>query len=145
MINFFLWYIRPTLNSAKDAESSKRKRLYDMSIIYPPSLLSVSPLKILLAHWTSPFSISDSGANGSGPLHSSGNATNSCPVYLLKTAQDMFGCEVKESEFSIPPVFQSAYKDSSLGQQQVCIELVSYPMYTWHSVVCFNLALSSVS
>lgn len=131
-----LKYNRPTSNSAKAAESSMRKRLYHMSIIYPPSLLSVSPLKILLAHWTAPFSISDnSSTNGSSPLNSGRNTANSCPVYLLKTAQDMFGCEVKESEYSIPQVFQSTYRGTSLQQQQVCMELMCYPMCTWYSAV----------
>ena len=95
-----------------------KKRLFNLNIIYPPSLVTSAPLQILLADWTSNFNISDisdridksdtvidGSSSGSGSGSGSGSdSRNICPIYLLKTAGDLFGCEIQESEFKIPQI-----------------------------------------
>ena len=117
------------MNNQHVAEESMKKRLFNLNIIYPPSLVTSAPLQILLADWTSNFNISDisdridksdtviDGSSGSGSGSSSGSGSDSnrsgsgsdsrniCPIYLLKTAGDLFGCEIQESEFKISQDF----------------------------------------
>lgn len=101
---------RPPKSDADDAEASKKKRLFELSIVYPPTLVSVQPIPILLAEWTA-FQLMSSntwGANNRNKseegrdMIASAMKSSHCEVFLLRTAQDLFGCSVGEQEFSVP-------------------------------------------
>ncbi len=65
-------------------------RSYDLDILYPPSLTTGSSLSILLADWTAAFSI-----------YNQKNSADICPIFILSTANDSFGCDIKEKEFGL--------------------------------------------
>jgi hypothetical protein len=95
---------RPTKDDAFVAEASISKRSYDLDILYPPSLTTKSSLGILLAEWTTEFSIYNQ-KNGTAISHNSGG--NICPIFILSTAKDFVGCEIKENEFTLPRALKS--------------------------------------
>lgn len=57
-----------------------------------------------MADWTAAaFSINERRNSSDIGYNSNGN-DNVCPIFVLNAADDLFGCEVKESEFALSEV-----------------------------------------
>eukprot|EP01034_Spumella_vulgaris_P021759 gene21759-27815_t len=108
---------RATGEDPRDAVEKAKTRTFNVSVIYPPSM--VTEFQIRLADWTPALDLS----RQTHPfLLRSKSEDQFCPLYRMKAAEDPFGCKQSggrsETDFTLPPALDLMMEQRGFVDEQ---------------------------
>lgn len=90
-------------------EGKVRSRTYNMSIVYPPTLIGEYSFR--LTEWT--------------PFLSQQN-DDECPIFRIKSLDDPFGCSVTSDAYSFPPHYSSVIEQNGFVNEEVGLVILVF-------------------
>eukprot|EP01040_Poterioochromonas_malhamensis_P010052 gene10052-10926_t len=87
----------PTLQEGK-----LRSRTYNMSIVYPPTLIGEYTFR--LTEWTPFLTLQEDGT---------------CPIFRFKSLEDPFGCTVVEDSYRFPSVYNDVIEKNGFVDEEI--------------------------
>jgi hypothetical protein len=133
---------RNTQLDPKEVEARIRARTYNMSVLYPPSLTTQFQMRV--AEWTPQRSIAslldeeqeeevggdgggehtnnnnnDGKDNSAAARRATGNGQQVCPLFVLRTPAEPFGCTVQENEFDSYAAMQDVINKQGIVDEEV--------------------------
>lgn len=103
-----------------EAEIKKRTKL--LHIIYPPTLTTLPPARVIVSDWTPDIPLHANSTDLPG-----GGEGQQCPIYVVRAAADIVGCAVNEEEFQLPPAVVGL-REGGVGQAALPEAEATHPM-----------------